>query len=47
MTDKERLIDFINRLMPDDFECRHISLTFTDDYNAVISLSNDDYDDDD
>ena len=40
-TDKERLINFIKKFVPDDFEIKHISVTFTDDNNACISLSND------
>ena len=45
-TDKERLMRFIDRLVPNDFKCKHFSLTFNDDGSASIYLSNN-YDDDD
>ena len=40
MKDKQRLINFIDRLVPDDFECGHISVTFGDDGSAFITINN-------
>ena len=40
MKDKQRLINFIDRLVPDDFECGRISVTFGDDGSAFITINN-------
>ena len=40
MTDKERIICFLEEFIPEDFKCGHISVTFNDDDSAVITLSN-------
>ena len=42
MTDKEKLIDFITRLTPDDLVCGKISATFGEDGNTLIINFNDD-----
>ena len=42
MTDKDRLLNFINHLVPDNFVCGDFSLTFNDDGSAVISIANPD-----
>ena len=42
MTDKDRLLIFINHLVPDNFVCGDFSLTFNDDGSAFISISNKD-----
>ena len=40
ITDKCRLIRFIDKLIPNDFKCNHFSLTFNDDDSASIYISN-------
>ena len=40
MTDKERIIVFIQKLIPDDIVCGHIAVTFNDDGSAVIIIDN-------
>lgn len=40
MTDKDRLLIFINHLVPDNFVCGDFSLTFNDDGSALISIAN-------
>lgn len=40
MTDKERIIRFLQKLIPDNFECGPISVTFNDDGSLFISVSN-------
>ena len=44
---KRRLIHFITKLTPDDFECGHISATFSEDGNALIINFNDREEEDD
>ena len=46
-TDKERLLNFIKIFVPDDMKIRHISVTFNDNGDAFIMLSNNDEPDDD
>ena len=38
--DKQKLINFISRLIPDDLEFNHVSMTFKDDYTAIITIDN-------
>jgi len=38
MTDKERMINFIQKIIPDDFECGHIELTFPDDGSVLFTV---------
>ena len=40
MTDKQRVLRFVNTIIPDDFVCGHISMTFDDDGSAFISIGN-------
>ena len=40
MTDKERIIAFLQKLIPDDIVCGHIAVTFNDDGSAVIIIDN-------
>lgn len=40
MTDKERIIAFLQRLLPNDFICGHFSVTFNDDGSLFITVSN-------
>jgi len=40
MTDKERLMKFIDNIVPNDFKCGHLSLTFADDGSALLSIGN-------
>ena len=42
VTDKDRLLIFINHLVPDNFVCGDFSLTFNDDGSAFISIANKD-----
>lgn len=41
MTDKQKIIDFISKIIPDDAELgiKHISMTFENDSDAIIRLS--------
>jgi len=39
-TDKQWLMNFLDKFIPDDFVCKHFHLTFNDDYSATIFLSN-------
>ena len=39
-TDKERIIAFLQKLIPDNFECGHIAVTFNDDGSLFITVSN-------
>lgn len=43
MTDKERIICFLEKFIPENFKCGHISVTFNDDDSAVITLNNREY----
>ena len=43
-TDKERIIAFLQKLIPDNFECGHIAVTFNDDGSLFITVSNKDDD---
>ena len=45
--DKERLLNFIKRFVPDDMKIRHISVMFNDNGDSFITLSNNDEPDDD
>ena len=40
MTDKQRVLRFVDTIIPDDFVCGHISMTFDDDGSAFISINN-------
>ena len=40
MTDKERIITFLQKLIPDDFICGHIAVTFNDDGSIFLTVSN-------
>ena len=42
MTDKQRIIDFINKIIPDiaELELTYISMTFEENGDAIIRLSN-------
>ena len=40
MTDKERIITFLQKLLPHDFVCGHFSVTFNDDGSLFITVSN-------
>lgn len=40
MTDKERIIAFLQKLIPDNFVCGHISLTFNDDGSLLFVVNN-------
>ena len=40
MNDKERIINFLKKLIPDDFVCGNISVTFNDDGSLFITVSN-------
>lgn len=40
VTDKERIIEFVKKIMPDDFRCGHISITFAEDDSAFITIGN-------
>ena len=40
MTDKERLMKFIDNIVPNDFKCGHLSLTFADDGSALLIIGN-------
>ena len=42
MTDQDRLMIFINHVVPDNFECGRITLSFNDDGSAFISIANKD-----
>ena len=39
-TDKERIIAFLQKLLPNDFICGHFSVTFNDDGSLFITVSN-------
>ena len=39
-TDKERLISFLEKMIPDDFVCARFSLSFKDDNTAILTLDN-------
>ncbi len=39
-TDKERLISFIEKTIPDDFVCARFSLSFKDDNTAILTMDN-------
>ena len=38
MTDKERIIEFIQRIVPEDFECGRIELIFPDDGTLLFTV---------
>ena len=40
MADKQRVLNEIDKLVPDDFVCGHIEITFKDDGAVVITLNN-------
>lgn len=40
VTDKERIIEFVKKIIPDDFRCGHISITFAEDDSAFITIGN-------
>ena len=40
MKDKERVLAFLQKLIPDNFSCGHVSVTFNDDGSLFISVSN-------
>ena len=40
MSDKERIVSFLQKLIPDDFVCGHIAVTFNDDGSLFITVSN-------
>lgn len=40
MRDKERIVLFLQKLIPDDFICGHIAVTFNDDGSLFITVSN-------
>ena len=40
ITDKERLIEFIRKVIPYDFMCGHIAVTFNDDGSLFITVAN-------
>ena len=40
MTDKDRLMKFIDNIVPNDFKCGHLSLSFSDDGSALLSIGN-------
>lgn len=40
VTDKERIIEFVKKIIPDDFRCGHISMTFAEDDSAFITIGN-------
>lgn len=40
MTDKERLMKFVDNIVPENFECGHLSLSFADDGSALLSIGN-------
>lgn len=40
MSDKERIVSFLQKLIPDDFICGHIAVTFNDDGSLIITASN-------
>ena len=40
MTDKERIIMFVIRAVPNDIECGNISLVFNEDDSASILINN-------
>ena len=40
MADKQRVLNEIDKLVPDDFVCGHIEITFKDDDAVVITLNN-------
>lgn len=40
ITDKERLIEFIRKVIPYDFVCGHIAVTFNDDGSLFITVAN-------
>jgi hypothetical protein len=39
-TDKERLISFIEKTIPDDFVCNQFSFGFKDDNTAILTMDN-------
>ena len=39
-TDKQRLISFIEKTIPDDFVCARFSLSFKDDNTAILTMDN-------
>jgi hypothetical protein len=39
-TDKERLISFLEKMIPDDFVCARFSLSFKDDNTAILTMDN-------
>lgn len=40
VTDKERIIAFLQKLIPNDFVCGHILVTFNDDGSLFITVNN-------
>lgn len=40
MADKQRVLNEIDKLVPDDFACGHIEITFKDDGAVVITINN-------
>ena len=44
---KSKLMRFMDHVVPDDFEVKHISMTFNDDGSVNIYLTNNDYEDGD
>ena len=40
INDKQRIIHFITKIIPDDFYCGHISLVFNDDGSLFITVEN-------
>lgn len=40
MKGKEKVIDFLSKLLPDDFKFSHISATFGEDDSLIISIYN-------
>ena len=45
-TDKQRIINFLLKLIPDDFICGHIAVTFNDDGSLFITVNNKEEEDD-
>lgn len=40
MTDKERILLFVNRVIPNDIKCGNLSLVFNEDGSASILIDN-------
>ena len=40
MSDKDRIITFLQQLIPDDFKCGKIECTFADDESLIIHVAN-------